>query len=77
MFTFNLKETTKVMSVEEMARWCCLLEAVDVIEQTCELYNKNMDTVDWVKPLAIQKYIDERYNAMLHDVKVEHAMGVI
>ena len=31
----------------------------------------------WVKPLAFEKYIQERFPAMLHDVTIEHRMGNI
>ena len=31
--------------------------------------------IDWIKPLALQKYIDERFEAMKHDLTVEKMMG--
>lgn len=78
MIKFELKNgSTTTMSLEQMARWACLVEAVDSIEKKCEEHGKNMDDIDWVKPLAIQKYIEERFHAMLHDVKVEHKHGII
>ena len=78
MITFKLKNgSEKKMTVEEMARWCCLMEAIISIEGKCEDFNKNMDDVDWIKPLAFKEYIDARYHAMLHDIKVEHAAGII
>lgn len=78
MIKFKLKSgEDKIMSLEEMARWCCLMEAITSIENKCEDFNKNMDNIDWIKPLAFKEYIDARYHAMLHDVKVEHAAGII
>lgn len=78
MIKFNLTNGETVdMSLEQMTRWCCLLEAVDSIEKKCEEAGKNMDQIDWVKPLAMQKYIEERYHAMLHDVTIEHERGII
>ena len=66
-----------VMSVETYARWLCLMEAIDVIQRTAEKNNIDLDKrTDWVKPLAIQKYIDERFPGMLHDVKVEEHLDV-
>lgn len=78
MIKFELKNgNIHEMTLNEMARWACLVEAVDSIEKKCEERGKNMDDIDWVKPLAIQKYIEERYHAMLHDVTVEHQRGII
>lgn len=69
--------TEHVMSVETYARWLCLVEAIDVIQRTAEKNNIDLDKrTDWVKPLAIQKYIDERFHGMLHDVKVEEHLDI-
>ena len=73
----NVSITTRkgqqhVMSLETYTRWLCLMEAIDVIDRTATLHDIDLDKrTDWVKPLAIQKYINERYPGMLHDVKVE------
>lgn len=66
-----------VMSVECYTRWLCLVEALDVIHKAAERNNINLDKrTDWLKPLAIQKYMDERFHSMLHDVKVEEHLYV-
>lgn len=66
-----------VMSVETYTRWLCLVEALDVIQKAAERNNINLNKrTDWVKPLAIQKYMDERFHSMLHDVKVEEHLYV-
>lgn len=66
-----------VMSVETYTRWLCLVEAIDVIQKAAERNNINLDKrTDWVKPLAIQKYMDERFHSMMHDVKVEEHLYV-
>lgn len=65
------------MSLEEFTRWSCLVEAIDTISKNCQTRNVNMDDVNWIKPIAIQKYIDERYHSMLHDVTVEAGKGII
>jgi hypothetical protein len=65
------------MSVEHYTRWLCLVEALDVIHRAAERNNIDLDKrYDWVKPLAIQKYMDERFHSMLHDVKVEEHLYV-
>lgn len=61
------------MSLTEFARWACLIEAFTFInDKAVEL---GINPVCMVKPLAIDTYINERYHAMLHDVKVEYSMG--
>ena len=53
------------------------MEAIDVIDKTAQQLNINLDKrQDWIKPLALNKYIDERFHAMLHDVKVEEGLHV-
>ena len=73
-FKFNLKNgTTKKMEFNEFVRWACLIEALEVVGKK----NEDEDTDNWIKPLAFQKYIQERFHSMKHDVKVEAAMGNI
>lgn len=71
----NVKGKTEEMSIETFARWMCLIEAIDCVQQKCEALHINMEKVDWVKPIALQKYIDERFPSMAHDVKIEHQLG--
>ena len=72
-YTFNLKDgTTKIMEFDELVRWCCLVEALEVVDNKEDV---NLDSDRWIKPLAFQKYIDERFHSMKHDLKVEAAMG--
>ena len=59
------------MSQEEVARWCCLLEAVDIIDKKGKQMNVDMVKSNWVKPIAIQKYIDERLDTMTEEIEHE------
>ena len=69
---FNLKDdTTKTMQFNEFVRWACLIEALEVVGGRVD--STEDDT--WVKPLAFQKYIQERFHSMKHDLKVEAALG--
>ena len=73
---FNLKNnTTHEMSVPELARWACLLEGIEFISKRSEELGIADTNIDWIKPLALQKYIDERFEAMKHDLTVEKMMG--
>ena len=71
-FKFKLKDgTTKTMKFEEFVRWSCLIEALEVVGSKVD----NISDNSWIKPLAFQKYIDERFHSMKHDLKVEATMG--
>ncbi len=64
------------MSLDEFSRWMCLMEAFHFIETKAE--ELNLESVEkLVKPLAIEKYITDRYPSMRHDVGVEHRLGRI
>lgn len=75
---FELKNNkTYEMSIDEMARWACLIEGIEHVAKKCEEVGMAPDSDDWIKPLAFQKYIDERFEAMKHDLTVESIMGNI
>ena len=59
----------KVMSLEEMTRWGCLVEALEFIlgkadDLGVELVGKLLN------PIAIEKYINERYHSLRYDVGI-------
>lgn len=61
-----------VMSVDTYTRWLCLLEAFEHINHAADVRKLDNTAVEnLTKPIAINKFINERYHAMLHDVKVE------
>ena len=62
-----------IMTSECYARWLCLIEALEVITEDAEKNNIDLEANDkWIKPLALQKYIDERFHAMHYDVRYDH-----
>ena len=70
---FKLKDgTTKEMDFDELVRWACLIEALEVVGGRDDI---DIESSSWIKPLAFQKYIDERFHSMKHDLKVEATMG--
>jgi ribosomal protein S18 len=75
--TVNTKDSIVNMSIDQYSRWLCLIEAIDFIDKKCEEWGKNIEEIDWVKPVALQKYIDERFHSMKHDVTVEYDMGLL
>jgi hypothetical protein len=75
MITLDTKKGKVEMTLTEFTRWACLMEAYHFINERAEELEVN--PIDMLKPLAIEKYIDERYHAMLYDVRLEHEMGNI
>ena len=54
----------------KLARWVCLYEAVNIISDKAEkLGHKNNDCL---KPIPINKYINERYPSVLKDIEYEY-----
>ena len=77
-FKFKLKNNSSVdMGIDELTRWACLLEGVEQVSNKCDELGYGKDNMEWVKPLAFQKYIDERFHSMKHDLTVEALMGNI
>ena len=62
------KGKTYDMSEYEICRWMSLIEAVDIIDQKANQMGVKSNNVNWVKPIAIQKYIDERTESMLFEI---------
>jgi len=59
------------MSVYELARWQCLIEAISIIDTKTKQIGLAESDNSWVKPLAIQKYINERTESMIFDMQNE------
>lgn len=74
-FKFNLKDGEKEMQFDEFVRWACLIEGLEVISKACDDRKMKPTDDNWIKPLAIQSYIDERFHSMKHDLTVEVMMG--
>lgn len=77
-FRFELADgKSKEMDIEEFSRWCCLIEAIEVIGNKSDKLGIPIESDLWIKPIPIQKYIAERLPAMKHDVTVEATLGNI
>jgi hypothetical protein len=68
-------KTTKDMSLDEIVRWSCLVEAISVADAQMINHGIDPEKFDWVKPIAIEKYIDERFHSMKHDIVYEMING--
>ena len=72
-YEFKLKDgKIKTMDFNELVRWACLIEALEVVSGREDI---DIESNKWIKPLAFQKYIDERFHSMKHDLKVEATLG--
>lgn len=65
------------MDHQTFARWACLIEGIQAVDQKLQENNVPDSSSAWIKPLAFEKYIQERFHSMLRDVEVEHELGNI
>ena len=63
------------MRKAEMARWLCLIESIDLIEKKCSEMNVTMSEDFWIQPIAMQKYMDSRFETMMDEVN-HHEFGI-
>ena len=70
----NVNFNNEDMSAYELARWLLLVESIDIIKRKADKMKVDLDEYkQWVKPLAMQKYINERTNSMVADVVVKES----
>lgn len=66
---------THSMTIDTYTRWLCLAEALQLINQQAEKSKIDLEKNNsWIKPIALQKYIKQRFPAMNHDFKVEERL---
>lgn len=64
------------MEIDEFTRWMCLVEAFYFIEVAAKERGEK-DVSDRIKTAYIEKYIEERYPSIRHDIGVEYILGNI
>jgi hypothetical protein len=75
-YKFDLKNgKTVTMDIDELTRWACLIEGIEQVSRKCEQLGVSTEGDEWIKPLAFQKYVEERFHSMKHDLTVETIMG--
>lgn len=65
------------MEKETFIRWLCLLEIVQKAEEKAEELKLDLDKIDWVKPVAFKKYMQERFRTMEIDLEADEKKGYI
>jgi type VI protein secretion system component Hcp len=65
------------LSNEEISRWMALIEGVQLIEEAAVKKKIDIDRdPSYLKPLALQKYIDERSPALIKEIEYEQMKTV-
>ena len=70
--TIKTSQQEHNLSLDEYSRWLSLLEGVEFVSKRVEqlkVRTQSSAEVDWIKPLAFQKYIAERYESMKSDLQ--------
>jgi|TARA_Y100000310_G_C20504864_1_gene725899 hypothetical protein len=58
------------LTLYEASRWASLLQGVELIDKKARQLKIDLDkNKTWMKPLALQKYIDEETPAMVAQIK--------
>ena len=67
----KIKFKGEEMTAYTLARWLSVMEGIEVVEQNAKKMGIDLNNYkQWVKPLAFQKYINERTYGMIADVLV-------
>jgi len=65
-----LKNGTADFTLDEYSRWLCLLEGVSIVSKKASDIGINVNTsMEWIKPLAFQKYLEERFESMKDEIE--------
>jgi len=74
--TFDTPSGKINMSKDCLARWLCLMEAFHIIDKKSQDLGIDLEKKDWVKPLAFEKYIQQRFESMVLDMEIDAKQGV-
>jgi hypothetical protein len=68
--TVNLKDKQEEMPIKVYSRWLCLIEGIELVcNKAKQMKIDTHSNMDWIKPLAFQKYIDERFESMIDEIE--------
>lgn len=59
------------MEKDTFIRWLCLAEMIQITEEKARELNIDLEKFDWIKPIAIKKYMNERFKSMEIDLDAE------
>jgi hypothetical protein len=76
--TFETKKNGTVdMTKDTFCRWLCLTEGLYIMEQKADKLGIDLKDRDWVKPLAFEKYIAERFEGMMLDLNYDEKNNLL
>jgi hypothetical protein len=76
--TFETKKNGNIsMNRDTFVRWLCLVEGFDFIDRKAEELGFDMSKEDWLKPLAFEKYVKERFEGMSLDLAFDEKNNLI
>lgn len=59
------------MDKDTFIRWLCLAEMIQITEEKARELNIDLERYDWIKPIAIKKYMNERFKSMEIDLEAD------
>ena len=66
----NIGPDSTDMTLYTMARWESLIRGIEIIDKKATQLKINLENdKSWVKPLALQKYIDEETPSVVAEIK--------
>lgn len=70
LLNVKIGETSEQLSIYYIARWLALINGIEVInEKASQLKIDLSKDKSWVKPLALQKFVDEQTPSCIAQVK--------
>lgn len=76
--TFETKSNGTIeMSKETFCRWLCLAEGIHIMEQKASHLGIDLKSKDWVKPLAFENYVSQRYESMMLDLNYDEKNNLL
>jgi hypothetical protein len=68
----NRANVTEEMEIDTYVRWLSLMESIYIVSTHGEKIGVNIEKdMNWVKPINFQKYMDDRFVSMKHEVEME------
>jgi len=70
--TVQTKTKEEELSIDTYARWLCLMEAIYIVCKKADEIGVHTDKdMSWIKPISFQKYMDERFVSMKHEIELD------
>jgi len=69
-FLIKSKNKEHKLNLAEYARWLSLIEALELVNSKASQMKLDLSDKqnDWIKPLAFQKYVEERVESMQDEI---------